>query len=347
MASSAETRTSSVKMCGGVISRLVYACAKRKGVDVGPPLKQAGLTEDLIKDKNAQVGVANQIKFVELVAEALGDDLLGFHLAEDIDPREMGLLYYVAASADTMGDALRRGERYIKLQNEAVRFKVSAGKSVRVRMQYTGIARYTDVHQISAFISLLIKINRQLTGRELTPTRVRVMHKVAGDKAKLERYLDATVEDGADVDEVEFPGASWDLPLISADPYLHRLLVENCEAALARRHHSATPLKVEVENEIAALLPHGQARHDVVAAKLGMSPRTLARRLSAEGSSFAAILDAIRSALAHRYLTDRTLPISQIAWLVGYTEIGTFTRAFQRWTGMSPSAARAQHEPAR
>jgi hypothetical protein len=78
MASSAGTRTSSVKMCGGVISRLVYACAKRKGVDVGPPLKQAGLTEDLIKDKNAQVGVANQIKFVELVAEALGDDLLAF-----------------------------------------------------------------------------------------------------------------------------------------------------------------------------------------------------------------------------------------------------------------------------
>ena len=98
-------------MCGGVISRLVYACAKRKGVDVLPLLDQSGLTEDLIKDKNAQIGVANQIKFVELVAEALGDDLLGFHLAEDIDPREMGLLYYVAASADTMGEALRRVER--------------------------------------------------------------------------------------------------------------------------------------------------------------------------------------------------------------------------------------------
>jgi AraC-like DNA-binding protein len=346
MTSSAGKRASSVKMCGGVISRLVYACAKRRDVDVDPLLHQAGLTEALIKDKNAEIGVANQIKFVELVAEALGDDLLGFHLAEDIDPREMGLLYYVAASADTMGDALRRAERYIKLQNEAVRFKVSAGKSVRIRLQYTGIARYTDVHQISAFISLLIKINRQLTGRELTPTHVRIMHKIPGDKSRLERYLDATIEDGADVDEVEFPGASWDLPLISADPHLHRLLVENCEAALARRHRTKTTLKVEVENEIATLLPHGQARHDVVAAKLGMSPRTLARRLSAEGSSFAAILDEIRSALAHRYLADRSLPISQIAWLIGYTEIGTFTRAFQRWTGMSPSAARAQHEPA-
>ncbi len=107
---------------------------------------KSGLTEDLIKDKNAQIGVANQIKFVELVAEALGDDLLGFHLAEDIDSREMGLLYYVAASADTMGDALRRVERYIKLQNEAVRFKVSAGK---VRPRQAAIYRRRTLHRRS------------------------------------------------------------------------------------------------------------------------------------------------------------------------------------------------------
>ena len=343
MANLAKTRISSVKMCGGVISRLVYARTKHRGIDVGPLLKQAGLTEDSIKNRNAPIGVANQIKFVELAAEALGDDLLGFHLAEDFDSREIGLLYYVAASADTLGDALRRAERYVKLQNEGVRFKVSTGSSVRVRLHYAGVARHTDVHQIGAFITLLIRICRQLTGRELTPTRVRIMHRIAGDKSSLERYLDAAVEDGAGVDEIEFPAASWDLPLISADPYLHQLCVENCEAALIRQQKNATPLKVEVENVIAALLPHGHARHDVVAAKLGMSPRTLARRLSAEGASFAAILDEMRSALAHRYLADRTLPISQIAWLVGYTEIGTFTRAFQRWTGMSPSAARARH----
>jgi hypothetical protein len=204
MASSARTRSSSVKMCGGVISRLVYARARHKGVDVEPLLKQAGLTEELIKDRNAPVGVANQIKFVELVAEALGDDLLGFHLAEDFDPREMGLLYYVAASADTMGDALRRAERYIKLQNEAVRFKVSTGKYVRVRQQYTGVARHTDVHQMGAFISVLMRIIRQLTGRELKPTHVRIMHRVA-DKSRLERYLDATVEDGADADDLNSP----------------------------------------------------------------------------------------------------------------------------------------------
>ncbi len=323
-----------------MLSRLAYRRAHASGIDADALLRKAGLSKDVIADRNARIGVTNQIKFVELAAGAVGDELFGFHLAEDLDFREIGLLYYVAASADTLGDAMRRAERYIKLQNEGVRFKVTSGKSVRIRLQYAGIPRHSDVHQIGSFITMLIRICRQLTGRALTPTHVRIMHKIAGDKSRLERYLDATIEDGADVDEIEFPASSWALPLISADPYLHRLCVENCEEALARRQPSASPLKVRVENAIAALLPHGQARSDVVAAKLGMSPRTLARRLSEENSSFAAILDEMRSALAHRYLADRSLPISRIAWLVGYTEIGTFTRAFQRWTGMSPSIAR-------
>ncbi len=343
MAGSAKMHASSVRRCGGVLSRIACRRAVREGIDVAPLLRQAGLSPEIIADASAQVGVDNQIKFVALTADALGDELLGFHLAEDLDFREIGLLYYVAASAGTLGDAMRRAERYIRLQNEGVRFKVTAGQSVRIRLQYTGVARHTDVHQIGSFVTLLIRICRRLTGRALTPTHVRIMHRIAGDKSGLERYLDATIEDGANADEIEFPASSWDLPLVSADPHLHRLCVQNCEDALARRTPNPSPLKVQVENAIAALLPHGQARHDVVAAKLGMSPRTLARRLAAEGSSFAAILDEMRAALAHRYLADRSLAISQIAWLVGYTEIGTFTRAFQRWTGMSPSAARARH----
>lgn len=343
MASPALKQIRASRRCGGVLSRLAYRQARHEGIEAAPLLAKAGLTADIIDDPNITVGVANQIKFVDLVAEALGDKNLGFRLACDHDVRVVGLLYYVAASADTLGDALRRAERYIKIQNEGVRIRVSKGQSVRVRFHYAGIARHTDVQQIEFIIGSILRISRQLTGRMLKPTHVRLMHRLTGDQSELERLLDATIESGAGVDEIEIPAASWDLPVVTADPHLHRLCVESCEEALARRERQPSPLKVKAENTIAALLPHGQARHDVVAAKFGMSPRTLARRLSAEGSSFAAILEEVRSAMARRYLADRTLPISQIAWLLGYTEIGTFTRAFQRWTGMAPSAARAQH----
>jgi AraC-like DNA-binding protein len=342
MARPAKKQPSSSRRCAGVLSRIAYRHAVRRGVEVASLLAQAGLTQRDIEDRSATIGVVNQIKFVELVAAKLGDELLGFHLVEDFDFREIGLLYYVAASADTFGGALSRIERYAKIQNDGVDFKVIKGKTVRVRLHYTGVARHTDVHQIGSLIALIIRLARHLTGRTLKPTRVRIMHHIHGGKSELEKLLDADVEDGARVDEVEFPAPSWDLAIISADPYLHRVCVQSCEEALARRGLRQTPLKVQVENSIAALLPHGQARHDHVAAELGMSPRTLARRLAAEDSSFAKILEEVRSALAERYLADRTLPISQIAWLLGYAEISGFTRAFQRWTGLVPSAARAQ-----
>lgn len=311
-------------------------------MDVDTLLMQASLPPDVVSDRTATVGSSNQIRFMQLVADALGDDLFGVHLAESLDFREIGLLYYVGASADTLGTALRRTERYIGIQNDGIRFKVSRGKTLSVRFHYVGVARHSDIHQIEASITLVIRILRSLTGRNLAPTRVRFIHARASRRADLGRLLDAGVEMGAGTDEIEFPAKSWELPIVSADPYLHRLCVQACEQALARQNKNISPLKVQVENAIASLLPHGHATHDRVAAALGMSPRTLARRLSESGLSFAGILDDIRSALAERYLADGALSISQIAWLLGYAEVATFTRAFQRRTGKTPSAARAE-----
>ncbi len=342
MARAAMKQPSSTRRCAGVLSRVAYKYAEGQGIDVEPLLAKAGLTQKEIETPNLRIGVVNQIRFVGLVAAAVGDELLGFHLADAFDNREIGLLYYVAASAATLGDALDRVERYIKIQNDGVRFKVLRKKSVHLRLYYTGIARYTDVHQIGSLIALMIRIGRRLTGSTLKPTVVRIIHHIHHGKSELENFLDAKVEDGARVDEIELPLASLNLPILSADSHLHDLCVRSAEDALARRRANESPLKVKVENAIAALLPHGQARHDLVAAELGMSARTLTRRLAAEGVSFADILKEVREALAKRYIADRTLPISQIAWLLGYAEISGFTRAFQRWTGIVPSAARAQ-----
>jgi AraC-like DNA-binding protein len=346
MTRSALKQIGSLPSCGGLLSRLVYAEAKRQGVEVGILLKRAGLTPRQMRDRDAQLPVAAQVKFAELVADALGDPDLGCRMALSADPREIGLLYYVAASAETLGDALLRLERYSAIVNEGIVFRVSKGRTVLVRLQHAGIARHTDVQQIECFVAILIRVCRQLIGSAFGPVRVRLMHRRPGDKCELARLVDGNIETGAEADEVEFPAPAWDLRLSSADPYLHRMALRCCEEALARRKIKASPLRVRVENAIAALLPNEQAHADAVAAELGMSSRTLARRLAAEGLSFAAILRDLRSALAQRYLADRNLRISQIAWLLGYSEVGTFTRAFQRWTGKTPSAARAQHRRA-
>jgi AraC-like DNA-binding protein len=99
-------------------------------------------------------------------------------------------------------------------------------------------------------------------------------------------------------------------------------------------------LRIAIENTIAPLLPHGKARLDAVAQTLGMSSRTLARRLTAEGLSFGEILDRLRSDLAAHYLREANLSISQIAWLVGYQGVSAFSHSYKRWTGISPKRMR-------
>ena len=99
-------------------------------------------------------------------------------------------------------------------------------------------------------------------------------------------------------------------------------------------------LRTRVENAISSLLPHGRVLAEDVARNLGMSKRTLARRLSSEGLNFNEIFQELRRDLAVRYLDDRKLHVSKIAWLLGFREVSAFTHACKRWTGKTPSEMR-------
>jgi AraC-like DNA-binding protein len=101
-------------------------------------------------------------------------------------------------------------------------------------------------------------------------------------------------------------------------------------------------LGTSVENAIAVLLPHGKAQMREVARKLGMSSRTLARRLASEGLTFTGVLHALRSDLAKRHLADHDLSISKVAWLLGYSDVSAFSSAYKRQTGKTPRAIRQQ-----
>ena len=115
---------------------------------------------------------------------------------------------------------------------------------------------------------------------------------------------------------------------------------------MARRKARSGVVRADVENALASLLPHGQTQIENVARRLGASPRTLRRKLAAEGLTYAGILEELRFALARHYLSERDLPISRIAWLLGYTEVSTFSHAFRRWTGRTPRADRSRRRPA-
>jgi len=158
-------------------------------------------------------------------------------------------------------------------------------------------------------------------------------------------FMGRDITFGTDADEIVFLGTAQQMPVLGADPYLNRLLVRFCEEARTHRMPSST-FRVRVENAIAPLLPHGKTRAPEIAHRLGVSPRTLVRRLAAEGLTFATVLDRLRADLARRYLHDEDMPISKIGWLLGYRGASAFTHAHKRWTGRSPREARAPEKSA-
>jgi AraC-like DNA-binding protein len=328
-------------MAQGGLTRLAVARLEGAGVPVPPLLRRAGLTAELVAEPEGRLSVRSQIRFLDEAAQALGDDSLGFTLAREFDPREIGLLYYVMASSHTLGDALKRAARYSKITNEALEFKYQEGNRLSFSLSYSGVARHTDRHQVEFCMYGAIRICRLLTGQHLVPQQFSIAHLRSGDTSEMTRFVGTKVEFGADADEFALAMDARALPLVHADSYLNDLLLKYCESALGHRRNDASPLRTRVENAISSLLPHGRVLVKEVASRLGLSERTLARRLSEEGLNFTEVLEQLRRDLAVRYLEDGKLQVSKIAWLLGFHEVSAFTHAFKRWTGKTPREMRA------
>ncbi len=331
---------SGVPTATGGIARHAYARARKAGIELRPILEKAGLTEQHIKDRDSRILVRSQIDFLNLIADAVRDRLLGFHLAESIDLRELGLLYYVAASSETLGDVLQRVARFGSITNEGLSLQYRAAADIKIEFGYVGVARHLDRHQIEFSMTLLMRLCRKLVGRRLVPSRLRFTHHRGDEGSEVAAFFGAKCDFAAGVDELTLTRETKDMVVVSSDPYLNNLLVATFEEALSRRRASRSSFQSAVENAIVPLLPHGKARAPDVALRLGVSQRTSARRLSLEGLTFSEVLDSLRCDLARRYLADEKLSISRIAWLLGFQEVSSFTNAFKRWTGTTPRQAR-------
>ena len=335
-----EQDLAAIPTAQGGLSRLAIARLKSAGVPVAPLLRRVGLTPEVIADPEERLSVRSQIALLDEAAIALQDDCLGFTLARDFDPRALGLLYYVMASSQTLGDALKRVARYSQTTNEALVVRYREGNRLIISLSYSGVPRHSDRHQIEFCMFAVLRICRVLTGQNLVPQHFWISHHRSGANSEMARFVGTAMEFGADNDEFALNSTARELPLIHADPYLNDLLLKNCEAALADRRGDTSQLRTRVENAISSLLPHGRVLVEDVARSLGMSERTLARKLSDEGLNFTEILQQLRRDLAVRYLDDHKLHISKIAWLLGFNEVSSFTHTFKRWTGKTPSQMR-------
>jgi len=190
-----EQDLASIPMAGGGLSRLAIARLKSAGVPVAPLLKRAGLTPEAIADPEERLSVRSQIALLDEAAIALKDDCLGFTLARDHDPREIGLLYYVMASSQTLGDGLKRVARYRDYQR-GPRGRISRGKQARYQPELLCVSRHSERHQIEFCMFAVLRPCRLLAGQNLVPQYFSIAHHRSGGNSEMAQFVGTNVEFG-------------------------------------------------------------------------------------------------------------------------------------------------------
>lgn len=329
----------------GFAAGQAVAALRDRHIDPAPLLERVGLSEQDLKEGHDRISANAQARLLEVAAEALHDPALGLHLAEGVNPREMGLLFYVTSAGKDLGEALALFARYCRIVNEAIRLQLKRRESdLVVEGQFIGVTRFRATQNAEFGVAVVLKMLREITGRTIHPTTITLIHVRNAHARELERFCGCPIEFSGSSGQVVFSHQSLTAPLITKDVHLLEALRPICDEAAKQRETGPGSLRAAVENEAQKLLPHGKAQRENVAKRLAMSPRTLARKLASEGTTYEEVIDELRRTLALQYINISSISLSQMAWLLGYEGSTSFNHAFRRWTGAPPSAARVERQ---
>lgn len=291
-----------------------------------------------LDDPNARYSLAETTTLWRLAVEATGDRAFGLRVASAVTPGTFQALSYSLIASSTLRDAMERVVRYFRVATDAAEPVLqSRGDAFHLLIEHPPGPR--PAHEaVDAFVSLLVRTCRALAGSSLRPVRIDFARPRPADPAPFERVLRAPLLFDASVTQIIWSAAEFLRPLEGANPELARH-----NDAIAIRHLArltADNLRVRIEAALVERLPHGAPSQDEVAVALHLSTRSLQRRLAEHGTTYTEVLDSTRRALAADYIADRSYSVSEITYVLGFSDTNSFVRAFKRWTGKAPTEFR-------
>lgn len=308
----------------------------RLGYDVTALLTPVGLRRAELDDPDATIPGAAFNAVITRACEQRRVPNLGAHLAAVTPIGAYPLLDYLVVTADDVGGALEQLVRYFHIAEAPVQLAIAEDvDNVRLLVQRAMTGFVADYET-----SIIVHHLRDETEHRLRPSYVSLEHE-PDDRADLERLLGCRVDAPSTWTGIEFSRDALRLPLRRRDPALRGVL-EGHAANVVRRSSAADDHSTidKVRGAVASCLPRGVPAIGVVARQLAIAPRTLQRRLAAEGLSYQQLVDVVRREAAERLLTDASMSIGEIGYLLGFSEPSAFHRAFKRWHSLTPHAYR-------
>jgi AraC-like DNA-binding protein len=318
----------------------LLALVRQRGGDPVALSARFGLDESAEAENDVAITVPALKGLFDAAAEAIGDADLGLHAALSLQRGRYGLVEYATFSAPTLWQGMERLVRFSALINRAAKYELTRAKSVvRVTHRVPGFADGLG-RQANEFGMLsLLQMARAAVHQRFAPLRVWFSHRAPASLSELHAHFGTSAIDfGADSSGLELEAALTDAPIPTADAYLLGLVDKYATLELASLPADES-LAARARLVIRAQVEAGAPKVTAVAAELRMSARTLQRRLASEGVPYQRLVDAVREDVARAHLAHGT-SLGEIAFRLGYSDMGSFLRAFKRWTGITPAAFR-------
>jgi AraC-like DNA-binding protein len=329
---------------------MLVAYASAQGLD-GPALAAKAGLHPLPAGNDAKVPRERIDELFELMTEALGDPALGLHLAMALPAGNTGVLEVVTQSAPNLRTALRHLTRYWKLINDGVEVRVEetpahaeltlrtlapkplARAWIDLTVVALGVQGLRSVTAREPLLHVSLPYPEDETGRQI----VAVLTAATGSRCE--------VRFGAPHIAIGIRSEALDAPLLNENPALHAVATQHAETLLTEQAEATSASDAwlsTIRRAVHARLETGDASVEHIAKAAGVSPRTLQRQLQSAGTSLRALVEEARKDIAVRELATTDRSITDLAFLLGFSETSAFDRAFRRWTGKTPLAFRAE-----
>lgn len=318
-----------------------YQELRRRKLNPEPALKRAGLTQLSVVDRESWISFDKEVRFFEAAAEMSGDDCFGLHLPPKIDLRTAGLIAYIGLAAKSLDDSIRNLIHYQHVHNLAMSGElIEDGSRIRLRNKFLEPCLHQNKQREEMDASLILHAARWLTQAEIKLVEVRFIHPRENNREEVERVLGCPVRYEQHEYEAIFDRDDMSLPIPTADTELLHVLTKNADQLLEERTVNGDAFMDLVTERIVDQLSTGRVTAKKIATDLGISQRTISRRLAEHGATFDELIDEIRKDLAMRYLDEGHIKLQELAFLLGFSSHASFSGAFKRWTGKTPSETR-------
>ncbi|MEH6824564.1 MAG: AraC family transcriptional regulator [Motiliproteus sp.] len=330
----------------GTWVRMIATALRDQGADPEAVFKAAGLDLNSTASPDVRIPDSQLRHLYPRCAEACNDPHFGLHLGRYLHADSLHALGFALLSSNDIKDVLVRFTRYSRMISDsadAELVKSGANFCFEVAIYRDGNGLRLIPHEgIDAFFSGLLNLLQELTGTPLHPVKVALARPVPPDSMIYQQHFLCPVEFDAPKDLIEFSPTALSLPIRSANRSLAIHQDQLIEAYIAEL---SSDFDQQVFRQIAKLLPAGELSPERLASGLHMSLRNLQHKLQQLDTSYQQLLDRVRQQQARQLLKSAKYSITEIAFLVGFSNSANFSRAFKRWSGQSPAQYRKQQSP--